>query len=335
MKNIIINKLQKDSLGLVLTKHTPKGFKSINPKYDRYSTLSWVLFDEIHESKLIERYNNTLYNTRTGKITKFVACDTLYNKYQINAAVFAWQIDPLAAKYPMMSPYVAFANNPIIYFDPDGRNIVIWYQVKNAQGKEESKPFLFNGKNQAQAPLNDFVHNVIKAYNYNVTNGGGKSMFDAATDPNIRLGVTNAEVSEFNSEYSTVYWNFNAGLLTDEGYVLSPSTVLEHEIDHGLDFIKDPIGHFSRSKPNSDSQFGTKEEKRVIKGSEKTTGHVNKEIPKGYLRKSHNGATVIVEGGVTSKKANKQKSIQYYNKMEKNTSYDCTKKKEKIKNNLK
>ena len=120
MKNIIINKLQKDSLGLVLTNHTLKGFKSINPKDDRYATLSWGMFDEIHDTKLIERYNNTLNNTRTGKIVKFVASDTLYNKYQIDVTAFVWQVDPLAAKYPNMSPYMAFADNPIYYIDPNG-----------------------------------------------------------------------------------------------------------------------------------------------------------------------------------------------------------------------
>jgi RHS repeat-associated protein len=32
-------------------------------------------------------------------------------------------IDPLAGKYPGISPYVYVANNPLIYFDPDGRAI--------------------------------------------------------------------------------------------------------------------------------------------------------------------------------------------------------------------
>ena len=30
-------------------------------------------------------------------------------------------VDPLASKYPQWSPYSAFANNPIMYVDPDGR----------------------------------------------------------------------------------------------------------------------------------------------------------------------------------------------------------------------
>jgi len=32
-------------------------------------------------------------------------------------------VDPLAAKYPHLSPYNYVANNPVILFDPDGKEI--------------------------------------------------------------------------------------------------------------------------------------------------------------------------------------------------------------------
>jgi RHS repeat-associated protein len=34
-------------------------------------------------------------------------------------------IDPLARKYPMLSPYAFVANNPLIYIDPDGKDIIL------------------------------------------------------------------------------------------------------------------------------------------------------------------------------------------------------------------
>jgi len=37
-------------------------------------------------------------------------------------------LDPLYNKYPNISPYAAFANNPVIYIDPDGR--VVHFDVK-------------------------------------------------------------------------------------------------------------------------------------------------------------------------------------------------------------
>lgn len=39
-----------------------------------------------------------------------------------------WSVDPLAEKYPSMSPYSFGANNPIFYVDPDGREPIPWYR---------------------------------------------------------------------------------------------------------------------------------------------------------------------------------------------------------------
>jgi hypothetical protein len=121
MKNLIIDHLKKDSTNFILANHTPRGFQSINPKDDRYATLSWGKFDEVHEPKRIEQYQRTLFDTKTMKITKFVTADTLYNNYPFDPVIAAWQIDPLFAKYPSVSPYSAFANNPIVFIDKDGK----------------------------------------------------------------------------------------------------------------------------------------------------------------------------------------------------------------------
>lgn len=49
------------------------------------------------------------------------------NSYDFGARMYdnrigRWlAVDPLAAKYPSMAPYVGIGNNPIIYVDPDGR----------------------------------------------------------------------------------------------------------------------------------------------------------------------------------------------------------------------
>ncbi|AFC23399.1 RHS repeat domain-containing protein [Saprospira grandis] len=46
-----------------------------------------------------------------------------------------WSVDPLQSKYPGMSPYNGIGNNPIIYVDPDGKDIVVTIRdVKNAKG---------------------------------------------------------------------------------------------------------------------------------------------------------------------------------------------------------
>ena len=42
-------------------------------------------------------------------------------------------IDPLAAKYPGLSPYAYCANNPVIFVDPDGREISFSYKYEEGQ----------------------------------------------------------------------------------------------------------------------------------------------------------------------------------------------------------
>lgn len=66
----------------------------------------------------------------------------------------------------------------------------------------------------------------------------------------------------------------------------------------------------------SDSQYRTKEERRVITGSEQKTSRANGETRPGQVtRRNHNGRTVITKG-VTSNVIDKEKT-QVYEKRKK------------------
>lgn len=123
MKNHIISRLFNDTTYISFKDYTPKGFQTISPKDDRYATLSSGMFPEVHENKKLEQFGQTIFNTQTFKIVKFVTADSLYNKYPFDPVVSAWQIDPLAYEFAHMSPYSALGNNPILYIDPDGKKI--------------------------------------------------------------------------------------------------------------------------------------------------------------------------------------------------------------------
>lgn len=121
-KRMIIEKLRNPEM--VIARYNAMQEQSKQKSFEtRKATLSWGLFDEEMETKPTEVFGRTAFSSSTKKIAKFLPADTAAN-YPIDLIVFAWQIDPLAAKYPDISPYAAFANNPILYVDPDGREIV-------------------------------------------------------------------------------------------------------------------------------------------------------------------------------------------------------------------
>jgi hypothetical protein len=54
--------------------------------------------------------------------------------------------------------------------DPDGRDLVIWYKVNG-----ELKSLVFKGNNANKTLKSSYVQAVLKAYKYNVDNGGGSA----------------------------------------------------------------------------------------------------------------------------------------------------------------
>lgn len=121
MKNILIKGWTRDTTVIATKLHTPKTFNHLGVSYNRYASLSWGLFDEDIENKPLERYSRTIYDTRENRITKFAKEEVLYNDYNFDPVVFAWNVDPMAHKLPGWSPYAFCVDNPIVYFDPDGQ----------------------------------------------------------------------------------------------------------------------------------------------------------------------------------------------------------------------
>lgn len=88
------------------------------------ASLSMGVLDEEMQTKPTEIYGNTVFNTKTLSVIAFATAND--TDYPIDLVTFALSVDPLAAKYASMSPYMAFADNPIIYVDADGRENTIY-----------------------------------------------------------------------------------------------------------------------------------------------------------------------------------------------------------------
>lgn len=88
-------------------------------------TLSKGHYKEVFTNDEVVQVGTVLLNIHTNKVIEFLEEDTTQLAYTAEVAGRFLSMDPLAEKYPWMSPYAYCMNNPIKYIDPDGRDIVI------------------------------------------------------------------------------------------------------------------------------------------------------------------------------------------------------------------
>ncbi|MBE2288938.1 MAG: hypothetical protein IAE95_05245 [Chitinophagaceae bacterium] len=133
MKNILVKSWMKDSAASHPTAKQPFAYQTyMGIPVTRNASLSWGLFEEDIQTKPIERFGKTLFNTKTQKIAGFDSGQKTYNGYDFDPVVFALNVDPLAHKFPSESPYIAFGDNPLYFKDQGG---AYKYPAKSDQGK--------------------------------------------------------------------------------------------------------------------------------------------------------------------------------------------------------
>ncbi|MCT4580862.1 MAG: hypothetical protein N4A35_05535 [Flavobacteriales bacterium] len=88
-------------------------------------TLSNGKYQEFFPNDTLRRVGSVMYNSVTGEIEYFVSEEQLRSEATATPyLVSRWfSRDPLAAKYPSMSPYNSMGNNPIFYVDGNGDSI--------------------------------------------------------------------------------------------------------------------------------------------------------------------------------------------------------------------
>lgn len=151
-------------------------------------------------------------------------------------------IDPMAAKFDNMSPYVGMGNNPISYIDPDGQTIVVsipvegtrdfvgmtYGQVDNQWGLIDKDGKLYEGS--------AFGNEVVKALNKLRTESGefGEEFINTIVEADevVSIKQTKGEMSATGSRISANP-KIRQNAPTENGNALIPFDIaLGHELDH-------------------------------------------------------------------------------------------------------
>ena len=122
-------------------------------------------------------------------------------------------VDPLADKYPHLSPYAYCSNNPILYVDPDGKEKVISFKAK------ESKVAISVAKNYPE--------------NNGVIHFGGHGIVDERTNKSV--GVETAKKDILSTERFGDFLQENSKVYSDNKNTGETSILVLHSCRTGED----------------------------------------------------------------------------------------------------
>ncbi|MBX3255870.1 MAG: hypothetical protein KF862_17175 [Chitinophagaceae bacterium] len=224
-KTLILASLFIFSLAAALKAQKGNPYKDIGKKGE-ILTLTKGEFEEFFDEEDIQQIGTNLVNIRTMKVVKVLTDEEAEKRLDNTVGNRFLSVDPIASKYPMLTPYQYASNTPIQAVDLDGKEgiintikfngkpvlevitIKVLIAVTNNPAKASSnttlaRPFDVGNSYQNEQALGTEMLGILNSvYNQN------KQMSDVMTNPNTVNGNVpvyyNFEVETFRVENMSI-----------------------------------------------------------------------------------------------------------------------------------
>ena len=112
-----------------------------------------------------------------------------------NSSLSIWlSVDPMAAKYPSLSPYAYCANNPVKLVDPNGREVIIGIEGNSQADKDAAFKHLQKGTNLELSMADNGVVSIVGG---NVLNDNDQQLYDAIISTSVTARIDVGGSKEF------------------------------------------------------------------------------------------------------------------------------------------
>ncbi|MBQ7484755.1 MAG: RHS repeat-associated core domain-containing protein [Bacteroidaceae bacterium] len=201
-------------------------------------------------------------------------------------------IDPLCEKYYHISPYAYCANNPVLLIDPDGR----YFDFSNCS-EEYIKKFEAWGEMLRDAGCGDLYDKIANS-DYKVT------VFESYN--------ANNSTSVDGLEYE-MFFDVDSYAETNNGTIVSPALMLDHELAHLNNAIEAPLVHaIQANNVLFCGKYDNQEEYTVITTREQNTARCLGEIGIGEVTRADHRISRIIDPGLGIEKIIRDEKGKYH-----------------------
>jgi len=239
-----------------------------------YQHLQYFPYGELFVSQ-----RNSSFDSRYKFSAKELDNETGYSYFgarYYDSDLSVWlSVDPMAGKYPSISPYAYCANNPLTYIDPDGREIRIYYKEKRGIGRLfERAKYITYTPGMSYSGDNKFVRNSVNSLNYiNDNNADIESIISQSVATSEIVKVKKSSSDYYDDSNNTIHWSTKGMKVRDNSSGnetkgrQTGALGLFHELGHFYREVFKP-SEFDKDFKTEDPSYDNLEERRVIEDYE-------------------------------------------------------------------